>query len=90
MVSLESVNHRLRKPATLTLKVYTLANGERGKGGGVRKGAAERKQKHVCAPRYIFMNPKKVNSMRELSQWLHTCYNSERFKVKRTRARRVK
>lgn len=33
-VSLESVNHRLRKPATLTLKVYTLTNGERGRGGG--------------------------------------------------------
>lgn len=45
----------------LLLLIYTLTseNEERG-GGGVRKGATERKQKHVCMPRYIFVTLKVI------------------------------
>lgn len=55
MVSLESVNHRLRKPATLTLKVYTLANGERGKGGGVSGKVQQNVNKNMFVRQGIYL-----------------------------------
>lgn len=41
----------------LLLLIYTLTSENEERGEGVRKGATERKQKHVCMPRYIFVNP---------------------------------
>lgn len=57
MVSLESVNHRLRKPATLTLKVYTctLTNGERGKGGGVSGKVQQNVNKNMFVRQGIYL-----------------------------------
>lgn len=73
----------------LLLLIYTLTSENEERGGRSEKGQ-QNVNKNMYVRRGIYFLTPKVIFRRASGQSLHGYYNTERFKVKRTLARRVK